>query len=141
MKPLKVLITSSYYWPEGAGTAPYLTSLAEYLSSRGHEVIVGTTFAHYPDWRSSVSMARPFAEVRAGVKIRRRAQFVPWRQSAAQRALYEATLLASGLTALPLRGRPDVVIGTCPSLAAGLLARAASIAYRVPCGLIFQDLM
>ena len=141
MKHLKVLITSSYYWPEGAGTAPYLTSLAEYLSSRGHEVIVGTTFAHYPDWRSSANGRAMLTEVRAGVKIRRRAQFVPRRQSAAQRALYEATLLASGLTALPLRGRPDVVIGTCPSLAAGMLASAGSIAYRVPCGLIFQDLM
>jgi colanic acid biosynthesis glycosyl transferase WcaI len=33
------------------------------------------------------------------------------------------------------------VIGTCPSLAAGMLASAGSIAYRVPYGLIFQDLM
>jgi colanic acid biosynthesis glycosyl transferase WcaI len=141
MKPLKVLITSSYYWPERAGTAPYLTGLAEYLSSRGHEVVVGTTFAHYPDWRSSANGRAMLTEVRAGVKIRRRAHFVPRRQSAAQRALYEAALLASGLTALPLRSRPDVVIGTCPSLAAGMLASAGSIAYRVPYGLIFQDLM
>ena len=141
MKPLKVLITSSYYWPEGAGTAPYLTGLAEYLSSRGHTVVVATTFAHYPEWRSSANGRPMLSEARAGVTIRRRAHFVPRRQSAAQRALYEATLLASGLTALPLRRRPDVVIGTCPSLAAGVLARAASMAYRVPCGLIFQDLM
>jgi colanic acid biosynthesis glycosyl transferase WcaI len=141
VKHLKVLITSSYYWPEGAGTAPYLTGLAEYLSSRGHEVVVGTTFAHYPDWRSSAMGRAVLTEVRAGVKIRRRAHFLPRRQSAAQRALYEATLLASGLTALPLRRRPDVVIGTCPTLAAGMLARAASIAYRAPYGLIFQDLM
>jgi colanic acid biosynthesis glycosyl transferase WcaI len=75
------------------------------------------------------------------VTVRRRAHFVPRRQSAAQRALYEATLLASGVTALGLRRRPDVVIGTCPSLAAGMLARTASIAYRVPYGLIIQDLM
>ena len=141
MRQLNVLITSSYYWPERAGTAPYLTGLAEYLSGRGHTVVVATTFAHYPDWRSSANGRAMLTEVRAGVEIRRRAHFVPRRQSAAQRALYEATLLASGLTALPLRTRPDVVIGTCPSLAAGLLARAASIAYRVPYGLIFQDLM
>jgi colanic acid biosynthesis glycosyl transferase WcaI len=141
MNRLKVLITSSYYWPEGAGTAPYLTGLAEYLSSRGHNVVVGTTFAHYPDWRSSADGRYMASEVRAGVTIRRRAHFVPRRQSAAQRALYEATLLASGLTALPLRRRPDVVIGTCPSLAGGLLANVASIAYGVPYGLIFQDLM
>jgi colanic acid biosynthesis glycosyl transferase WcaI len=141
MKPLGVLITSSYYWPEGAGTAPYLTGLAEYLSSRRHEVVVATTFAHYPDWRSSAKGRFMLSEVRAGVTVRRRAHFVPRRQSAAQRALYEATLLASGVTALGLRRRPDVVIGTCPSLAAGILARIASTAYRVPYGLIFQDLM
>ena len=141
MRHLNVLITSSYYWPEGAGTAPYLTGLAEYLSSRGHRVVVGTTFAHYPEWRSSANGRPMLSEVRAGVTVRRRAHFVPRRQSAAQRALYEATLLASGVTALPLRRRPDVVIGTCPSLAAGALARLASMAYRVPYGLIFQDLM
>lgn len=141
MKHLNLLITSSYYWPEGAGTAPYLTGLAEYLSSRGHKVVVATTFAHYPDWRSSANGRWMLSEVRAGVTVRRRAHFVPRRQSAAQRALYEATLLASGITALPVRRRPDIVIGTCPSLAAGTLARAASIAYRVPYGLIFQDLM
>ncbi len=141
MKRLSVLITSSYYWPEGAGTAPYLTGLAEYLSSRRHEVVVATTFAHYPDWRSSADGRFMYSEVRAGVTVRRRAHFVPRRQSAAQRALYEATLLASGVTALGLRRRPDVVIGTCPSLAAGMLARIASTAYRVPYGLIFQDLM
>jgi glycosyltransferase involved in cell wall biosynthesis len=141
MKRLSVLITSSYYWPEGAGTAPYLTGLAEYLSSRRHEVIVATTFAHYPDWRSSANGRFMCSEVRAGVTVRRRAHFVPRHQSAAQRALYEATLLASGLTALGLRRRPDVVIGTCPSLAAGMLARIAANAYRVPYGLIFQDLM
>jgi colanic acid biosynthesis glycosyl transferase WcaI len=141
MKRLKVLITSSYYWPEGAGTAPYLTGLAEYLSSRCHEVVVATTFAHYPHWRSSAKGRAMLSEARAGVTVRRRAHFVPRRQSAAQRALYEATLLASGVTALGLRRRPDVVIGTCPSLAAGMLARTASIAYRVPYGLIIQDLM
>jgi len=140
MKQLKVLITSSYYWPEGAGTAPYLTGLAEYLASRGHTVVVATTFAHYPEWRSSANGRYMLSEVRAGVTVRRRAHFVPRHQSAAQRALYEATLLTSGVTALRLRRRPDVVIGTCPSLAAGALARLASIAYRAPYGLIFQDL-
>jgi glycosyltransferase involved in cell wall biosynthesis len=141
MKRLSVLITSSYYWPEGAGTAPYLTGLAEYLSSRGHSVVVATTFAHYPDWTSSANGRFAATETRAGVTVRRRSHFVPRRQSAAQRALYEATLLGTGLTALPLRRRPDVVIGTCPSLAAGVLARVAAHAYRVPYGLIFQDLM
>jgi glycosyltransferase involved in cell wall biosynthesis len=141
MKRLSVLITSSYYWPEGAGTAPYLTGLAEYLSDRGHTVVVATTFAHYPEWRSSANGRFRETEVLRGVVVRRRSHFVPRRQSAGQRALYEATLFGGGLTAIHLRHRPDVVVGTCPSLAAGALARAAAAVYRVPYGLIFQDLM
>jgi colanic acid biosynthesis glycosyl transferase WcaI len=138
---LNVLITSSYYWPEGAGTAPYLTGLAEYLRRRGHNVVVATTFAHYPDWQSSANGRFMLSETREGVEIRRRSNYVPRRQSAAHRALYEATLFLSGLTALPVRPRPDVIIGTCPSLSAGALAAAASALYRAPYGLIFQDLM
>jgi putative colanic acid biosynthesis glycosyltransferase WcaI len=79
MKRLSVLITSSYYWQEGAGTAPYLTGLAEYLSSRRHEVVVATTFAHYPHWRSSANRRVMLSEVRAGVTVRRDGRLLPGR--------------------------------------------------------------
>jgi glycosyltransferase involved in cell wall biosynthesis len=138
---LNVLITTSYYWPEGAGSAPYLTGLAEHLSERGHRVVVATTFAHYPDWRSSAGRRLLRAETRGGVEIRRRRHYVPRRQTAAHRALYEATLYASGLTALAMQPRPEVIVGTCPTLAGGALAATASTLYRAPYGLIFQDLM
>ena len=42
MTGLKILISSSYYWPEEAGSAPYLTGLAEHLSASGHDVVVAT---------------------------------------------------------------------------------------------------
>lgn len=141
MKRLDVLITTSYYWPEGAGSAPYLTGLAEYLSAQGHRIVVVTTFPHYPEWRSSGGGRPMRADARAGVRIRRRRHYVPGRQTAARRALYEATLYGSGLTALGMRPRADVIIGTCPSLAGGALAATASALYRAPYGLIFQDLM
>jgi colanic acid biosynthesis glycosyl transferase WcaI len=138
---LNVLITTSYYWPEAAGSAPYLTGLAEHLSRRGHRVVVATTFAHYPEWKSSADGRLATSEIRAGVEIRRRAHYVPRRQTAGERALYEATLYVFGLTALPLRRRPDVIIGTCPSLAGGALAATASAVYGAPYALVFQDLM
>ena len=138
---MKVLVTTSYYWPEGAGSAPYLTGLAEHLSARGHDVVVATGFAHYPDWRSSANGRLAASETRNGVRIRRRWHYVPHAQSAAHRAGYELALLGSGLTALPRRWRADVVVGTCPSLAGGALASIASRLYRVPYGLVFQDLM
>jgi putative colanic acid biosynthesis glycosyltransferase WcaI len=141
MTGLSILISSSYYWPEEAGSAPYLTGLAEHLSARGHDVVVATGFAHYPDWRSSAHGRLAATETHNGVRILRRWHYVPRTQSAAQRAAYELSLLASGSTTLFRRWRPDVVVGTCPSLAGGALAAAAAGRYRVPYGLVFQDLM
>jgi colanic acid biosynthesis glycosyl transferase WcaI len=141
MTRLNVLITSSYYWPEDAGSAPYLTGLAEHLSERGHNIVVATGFAHYPDWTSSARGRLTASETHNGVRIRRRWHYVPGAQSAARRAAYELSLLAFGLTALPRRWKADVIVGTCPSLAGGALAAAASKLYRAPYGLVFQDLV
>jgi colanic acid biosynthesis glycosyl transferase WcaI len=141
MRALNVLVTTSYYWPEAAGSGPYLTGVAEHLSMLGHEVVVVTGFAHYPEWRSSARGRLAATEEHAGVTIRRRWQYVPRRQSAAQRALYELSLLVLGTTAFARRWRPDVVLGTCPSLAAGVHAAIAARLYGVPYGLVFQDLM
>jgi colanic acid biosynthesis glycosyl transferase WcaI len=141
MRGLNVLITTSYFWPEAAGSGPYLTGVAEHLSKRGHDVVVVTGFAHYPDWRSSARGRLAATEEHAGVTIRRRWHYVPRRQSAAHRALYELSLLALGMTAFARRWRPHVVLGTCPSLAAGVHAAIAARLYSVPYGLVFQDLM
>jgi colanic acid biosynthesis glycosyl transferase WcaI len=141
MVRLNVLITSSYYWPENAGSAPYLTGLAEHLSARGHDVVVATGFPHYPDWKSSADGRLAVEEEHNGVRIRRRWHYVPSAQSAAHRASYELSLLAFGLTAFPRAWRADVVVGTCPSIAGGALAAAAAKRYRAPYGLVFQDLV
>lgn len=137
---LDVLIVSSYYWPERAGNAPYVTGVAEHLARRGHRVVVATGFPHYPEWRSHGRGLLGVREHRNGVEIRRRRHYVPGRQSAFTRAVYEGSLCASGLTALPQRA-PDVIIGISPSLAGAVLARTASRLYRRPYGLVFQDLL
>ena len=137
----RVLITSSYYWPEDAGSAPYLTGLAEHLAERGDDVVVATGFPHYPEWRSSAHGRLAAEETHNGVRIRRRWHYVPSAQSAAQRAAYELSLLALGLTGVPWRWRADVVVGTCPSVAGGALAAVAARRYRAPYGLVFQDLV
>ena len=101
--PLKrILITSSYYWPEGAGTAPYVTGMAEHLSERGYDVAVSTTFPHYPAWTRLPLIPLGRSEEQAGVHIRRRWLYVPDHQSALQRAAYEGSMFAMGATALPV---------------------------------------
>jgi colanic acid biosynthesis glycosyl transferase WcaI len=138
---LNILVTTSYYWPEEAGSAPYLAGLAQHLQERGHHVVVATGYPHYPEWRLP-PRARPFrTEWHGQVEVRRRWHYVPHRQTAAHRLLYEASLYTLGLTALPSRPRPDVVIGTCPTLAGGALAATASKIYGSPYALVFQDLM
>jgi hypothetical protein len=87
VRQLRVLVSTSYYWPEEAGSAPYLTGLAEHLSRAGHEVVVSTGFAHYPDWRSGAHGKLAATESHNGVRIVRRWHYVPQSQSASRRAL------------------------------------------------------
>jgi glycosyltransferase involved in cell wall biosynthesis len=73
-------------------------------------------------------------------QVHRYRHFVPHRPNAAGRALYEATWLLSA--ARGIRDSPaDVAIGVIPSLSGGVLAWLANHRFRIPFGLIFQDIM
>lgn len=138
----RVLIIGVNYAPEHAGIAPYTTGLAEHLAGRGDRVTVLTTMPHYPAWRVDPAYAGRIAvsETRDGVRVLRRATYVPARQSALRRAAYEGGFI---LTGLPLRGvgRPDAILGIVPGLNGGILARLLAARYRTRYGLLFQDLM
>lgn len=136
---MHVLVFSSYYWPEAAGNAPYVTAVAEHLASRGHDVTVATGFPHYPEWKATPRGLLGVRERHRGVELLRRRHYVPTSQSARTRALYEASLLVGGLTTLPRRA-PDAIVGISPTLAGAVLARVAASRYRRPYGLVFQDL-
>jgi glycosyltransferase involved in cell wall biosynthesis len=138
----RVLITGINYAPEETGIAPYTTKLAERLSRQGYRVTTLTGMPHYPAWRVSDDYAGAVTlhERRNGVDVERRWHYVPRAQSALRRGLYEGTFLLSGLSALALPA-PDAVIGIVPSLSGGLLARTLAARFRVPYGLVFQDLM
>jgi len=139
---MKVLLLGINYLPEETGIAPYTAGLAEYLADQGYEVTVVTGLPHYPAWSvfDGYRWRTWLREERNGVDVRRRWHYVPGKQSAVRRALYEGTFLLTGLSALAFP-RPDAVIGVVPSLSGGLLARLAARRFRVPYGLIFQDLM
>ena len=80
-------------------------------------------------------------ESRAGVRVIRAAHFVPAKQDAVRRALYEATFGLTGGVASLRSQRPDSVLGIIPSLSGGVLARLVSRRFGSPYGLLFQDLM
>ena len=138
----RILITSLNYAPEETGIAPYTTRVAEHLASRGYRVTVLAGMPHYPAWRVAPEYAgrRAAVETRNNVEVRRRAHYVPSKQSALKRGLYELTSLQMAVDAMRLP-RPDAVIGVVPSLSGGIVARAAAARFHVPYGLIFQDLV
>ena len=137
----RVLLIGINYAPEPTGIAPYTTGLAQFLSSRVHELQVLTGIPHYPSWEATPGF-RPTRsqELADGVRLTRLRHYVPSRQTALTRAVYEATFLANALTA-PVNRRPDLVIGITPSL--GGAVAAAKIARRHGSRLfvLIQDLM
>lgn len=139
---MNLLITSLHYAPEATGNAPYATAIAEHMASRGHSVTVVTGFPSYPMWRSADQQRWLLwkRETIRGVDVRRRWHYVPQQQSMFTRGLFEASFLLTGLSTMTLP-RPDLVIGVVPSLSGGLLARLLGQRFRVPYGVIFQDLV
>jgi putative colanic acid biosynthesis glycosyltransferase WcaI len=135
-----ILVTSSYYWPELTGNAPYVTGMAEHYASLGHDVVVTTVFPHYPEWKPLMPRRLMLTEHHHGVEIRRRWNYIPAGHTAARRALYDAIIFASGLTALPSRRRPDVIIGISPTSSCAHAA-VASRMFRRPYALVFHDII
>lgn len=137
----RIALVSVYYWPEDVGIAPYSTAIAEHLAQLGAAVTVVAGIPHYPAW--SVGASDRFRlrrrEVKNAVDIRRVRVFVPRKQDAIRRALYEFTFLANG-GALRVGQQLDAVIGVVPSLTGGLIARRLSRQSNSPLGLIVQDL-
>ena len=134
----RLLIFGINYAPEPTGIALNTTGLAEGLADRGWAVAVIAGVPHYPSWRRGAAAPR---ETRNRVAIERYPHYVPPRQDALRRGLYELTWLLRALPALLPRRRPDVVLGVCPSVGGALLALAASRRYGAPLCLLFQDLV
>jgi glycosyltransferase involved in cell wall biosynthesis len=137
----RVLLCSSYFWPDLTGIALYASGWADHLLARGDDVTVITGFPHYPSWERGQGESRFAArDDRHGIRVLRRWHHVPHVQSASTRIAYEASFL-SGLTAIKTSSRPDVVIGISPCLASGAVALAAGRLHRAPVGLVFQDVL
>jgi len=131
------------YAPEQTGIGPYTTAMSERLAEVGHDVTVVTGMPHYPQWR----VAPPYrgqlstTEERNGVCLLRFASYVPRRQSALKRGLYEGSFLVNAGRALRRLQPPTAIVGVVPALAGAVLARLLARRFGAPYGLIFQDLM
>ncbi|MEV6653444.1 glycosyltransferase [Streptomyces sp. NPDC051219] len=138
----RVLVVSTNYAPEHAGIGPYSTQTAEHLAACGAEVHVLAGMPHYPAWRldDDYRGRRRVTEIRQGVQVHRRRHYVPPRQTALRRALYEVSFLVHGSVAPP-PGRPDIVLSQMPSLAGGIIGGRLARRHGVPHVVVVQDLM
>jgi len=112
------------------------------MAAAGWGVTVVCGMPHYPQWQVEQPYRRRFRsrEERHGVQVCRVRQYVPARQSAFGRSLYEATFLAHALTHVGT-GPADCVLAVVPGIGGGAAGALAARHRRVPFGLIVQDLV
>lgn len=138
----RILVVSTNYAPELTGIGPYATQLAEHWAASAARTDVLTGMPHYPSWRTDERYRGVWrtTETRAGVHVHRRRHYVPPRQTALRRGLFELSILTHGLLAPP-RGRPDAVVSQMPSLAGGVIGARLARRHGVPYIPVVQDLM
>ncbi len=126
------------YGPERSGTAPYTTAWAEDMARR-HDVLVLAGVPHYPEWRVHDGYGAWRTDtVEDGVRVRRLRHAVPATTSPARRLAHETSFAARVLTQ-GLRA-PDVVVAVSPPLFGAAAAARLAARFRVPFGLVVQDL-
>ncbi|MFD6530451.1 glycosyltransferase [Streptomyces sp. NPDC060184] len=138
----RILVVSTNYAPELTGIGPYATQLAEHWAATAARADVLTGMPHYPSWRTDPEYRGVWrtTERREGVHVHRRRHYVPPRQTALRRGLFELTVLGHGLLAPP-PGRPDAVVAQMPSLAGGVVGARIARRHGVPYIPVVQDLM
>ncbi len=137
---MRITLVGINYAPEHAGIAPYTAGLARHLA-RSHDVTMITGIPHYPGWVCDPDYRRlRTAEDDSGVRVIRLRHFVPAKQDAGRRLLYELTYsLASVLEGM--RHKSDVVVAVVPALLSPIAARMIARVHRAPYGVIVQDMM
>lgn len=138
MSKPKVLVIGLNYTPERTGIAPYTAGMAVGLSE-AFDVEVLTVHPHYPEW----SVAEGYGgwrrrEVIDGVRVHRVKHYVPHDPTGVTRILSEATYAARALA--PGVRRPDVIVAVSPALAPVVSALALGRRWRIPVGVVVQDL-
>lgn len=135
---LSVLLVAMNYAPERSGTAPYTTAWAEHMARR-HDVVVLAGVPHYPEWRVHDGYgAWRTVGVEGGARLVRLRHIVPSRTTPLQRLLHESSFALRVLT--QRSGPPDVVVAVSPPLFGAAAALVRARRFRVPFGVVVQDL-
>ena len=138
---MRICIIAINYAPELTGCAPYTKDLAISLVELGHEVTVICGLPHYPEWRvpKEYSKTLHIRQEMDGVVVRRFWHFVPSKQTAIRRAMYELSFMIHVLIRVR-RIDCDRVLAVSPSLfsiSLGIILKPKKIKLYV----LVQDLM
>ena len=140
----RVLLVTSNFWPEPTGIAVYATDLSDALKENGFEVTVLTGLPHYPWWRIPEEFAdlTEGASSYNGVRIVRTKHLIPPSMNALLRMRFEFSLwwnlrrVSKNFNSSEF----DAVIAYIPTVAAGIIAKSVALKFKIPFGLIIQDL-
>jgi len=117
---MKFLVYGINYAPELTGIGKYSGEMAEWLSSRGHEVRVVTAPPYYPQWQVSKNYSswRFSRESLGGVNVWRCPLWVPVRTSGLKRILHLASFALSSFPIMlsQVFWRPNVILVVEPPL-------------------------
>ena len=140
---MRVLFLGINYAPERSGVAPFTTGLCEHLANQGHDVVVVTTFPHYPEWRVWDGYRGSFYRKNSanGVSVHRVWHFVPRRPSSlVQRLVYDLSFTTSAFLAALFTRKCDVIYCSCPPLEVAFAAYVLARIRRVPYVIKLTDL-
>ena len=138
-RELRITLMTVNFAPEMSGIAPYVSRLADALSSDGHAVQVLTSRPHYPGWQVTPGYERTRTEMRGRTRVRRLRHYIPRNPRWYLRVWFELTF---GLRLVfSSWRRPDVVVCVSPALIATALVLLRARVSRHPprLGLIVQD--
>ncbi len=117
---MRILIHGINFSPELTGIGKYSGEMAEWLSSRGHEVRVVTAPPYYPEWRVADGYAAwsYSKEEREGVSIWRCPVWVPARPSGLKRLLHLSSFALSSVPVMvrQIFWRPNIILAIEPPL-------------------------
>ena len=135
----RLVVVTPYYAPEHSGTAPYVTAVTEHLA-RTNDVTVLTGVPHYPEWRIRGGYRRWRVEERSErLRVVRLLHYVPSRQTALHRGVYELSFAVRALAA-GARGNVDAVLAFGPPVLSTAAAQGLARRHRAAFGVVVHDL-
>ena len=128
---MRVLVFTSYFYPEKTGIGVTATDCARFIKSYGHDVTVVTAMPFYPEWRIHDEYRGKFlcTEELEGIVVKRHWLYVPERLSTLKRIIYELSFGSLAFVRL-LFSRYDLLIIISPPLSAGVVAVVVNMLRR-----------